>query len=181
MDLFQHVDEKSKKVYTEEFDTSIYSEKNLKSLFENAESQIYCFSGNLSFINVLEDDKRALEFIESLIKDKKIKFKILTRVNLASISNFEKISNLIVKYPESLEIKHCYQPLRGFIIDNKIARFKNLEETKTYKQGELNKNTTIYYEIYDKDWINWMQKVFWNLFKSSIDYRDRLKELKKIF
>jgi len=79
-----------------------------------------------------------------------------------------------------IEIRHAYHPLRGFIIDDRIARFKNEENPETYKPGELPHRTRIFYEIYDTDWITWLQKVFWNQFKIAVDYQARIKELKKI-
>ena len=86
----------------------------------------------------------------------------------------------MAKYPDFIEIRTCYQPLRGFIIDDKLARFKNEEKLATYKQGELNKDTMIMYELYDEEWIGWLQKVFWNMFRFSTDSTTRIKEFKKI-
>ena len=85
------------------------------------------------------------------------------------------------KYPELIEIRHCYQPLRGAIIDDKTARFVNEEYQKRYKKDELDKDTRIIYEFRDSTWMTWMQKVFWNFFRSSIDYDKRVKELKRIY
>ncbi|RLE38855.1 hypothetical protein DRJ17_02770 [Candidatus Woesearchaeota archaeon] len=181
MEIFQYVQEDKKKAILEEYDKEEVSKnQQIVSLFRKAINQVYCFSGNLSFINIEENNVKIFSVIEELLK-RKIRFKILTRVNIASISNLNKLTSLTAKYSDLVEIKHCYQPLRGFIIDDKVARFKNEEQLKTYKKGELHKNTRIFYEIYDPDWIAWLQKVFWNLFRSSIDYNTRLNEIKKIF
>jgi len=181
MDIYQFVPNKKKRAFTEEY----LNEENSKnpqiiSLFRQEKNTIYCFSGNLSFINMKEKNQSILQVMEELAK-KKIMFKIICRVNLASISNLSKISKLNAKYPDCFEVRHCHQPLRGFIIDDKIARFKDEEEQKKYKKGELHKNTRIVYEVFDDEWVSWLQKVFWNLFRTSLDYQSRVKELKKLF
>lgn len=52
---------------------------------------------------------------------------------------------------------------------------------KDYKPGELNKNMRIFYEFYGAEWIGWMQKVFWSLYRFSIKYSGRIRQLKKHF
>jgi len=96
------------------------------------------------------------------------------------MSNILKLQGIIEKYPGMIEVRHGYQPLRGFIFDDKVARFKNVEESQLYEQGELEKNTAIFYEIYDSEWIGWLEKVFWSFFRTSIDYDSRLREIRKI-
>ena len=180
MEVYQFVPDKKKRAFTEKYkEEEISRNQQIISLFRQAKNTVYCLSGNLSFINIKEKKIMLLSVIEELAK-RKVMFKILCRGNIASLRNLNKLSKLIVKYPKSFEIKHCYQPLRGFIIDDKIARFKKEEQLKTYRKGELHQNTRIFYEIYDEDWISWLQKVFWNLFRSSLDCNERLKELKKI-
>ncbi len=43
----------------------------------------------------------------------------------------------------------------------------------------------IFYEIFDKEWIDWLQKVFWKMFSTGIPAGKRIKEIetvqKKIF
>jgi hypothetical protein len=182
MEVFQFVDDKKKKSFTEPCkDEESYSGKqHMIPLLRQAEHNISCFSGNMSFINTKEGSTKVIDVIEELLENK-VMIKILCRINLASISNISKLSALMTKYPELIEVKHCYQPLRGFIIDDKIARFKYEEKAETYKHGELDTDTRIFYEVYDQEWVAWMQKVFWNLFRVSIDYDKRLKEIKKIF
>jgi len=181
MDVYQFVPDNKKKAYSEEYnDEEISRNPRLIELFSQAKHTVYCFSGNLSFINMKEKNKPILSIIEEMAK-RKVVFKIICRVNVASLTNLNKLSKLIEKYPASFEIRHHYQPLRGFIIDDKIARFKNEEPIQKYKKGELQKSTRIWYEIRDQEWVEWLQKVFWNLFRSSMDYESRQKELKNIF
>lgn len=180
MEIFQFIPDNKKRSFLEEYeDESVSKNQEIVSLFRQTTRQLYCFSGNLSFINMKEHSIKIIDIIEELLK-RKVSIKILCRINIASLTNINKLSVLMQKYPDLIEIRHHYQPLRGFIIDDKIARFKDEEQLKSYRRGELNKNTRIFYEIYDEEWVSWLQKVFWNLFRSSLDYRVRLKEIKRI-
>ncbi|MFQ5621011.1 MAG: hypothetical protein ACE5FT_04165 [Candidatus Nanoarchaeia archaeon] len=181
MELFQFVPGDKKRCFMEEYDEENVSHvQQIVSLFNQAESQIYCFSGTLSFVHIKEKDMPLIDVIEELLK-RKVMFKILCRVNIASLTNISKLRPLMNKYPDLIEIKHCFQPLRGFIIDNKIARFKDEEQLKKYQKHELRRNTRIFYEIYDDDWIAWLQRLFWHTFRSSIDHSSRVREIQKIF
>ena len=111
---------------------------------------------------------------------RKVQVKILCRINIATLSNITLLVPLLTKYPEYIEIRHCFQPLRGFTVDNRIALFRYDEKASSYKEGELPSDLRILYEIYDKEWIGWLQKVFWNLFRNSIDYQLRVKQLNRI-
>ena len=111
---------------------------------------------------------------------KNISIKILCRVDLSSMWTIEKILSLNFKYgKELIEIRHCEQPLRALIIDNKILRLKEIKEP-TGKTHELNKRTFIFYTIKDKEWVEWLSRIFWNLFSQSINARKRIEELKKL-
>jgi hypothetical protein len=181
LEIFQFIQDNKKKCFLEEYDEEDISKyQQIISLFRQTEKQLYCFSGNLSFINMKEKNVKIIDVFEELLK-RKVFIKILTRVNIASLSNINKLKILMQKYPGLVEIRHRYQPLRGFIVDDKLVRFKNEEQLKTYKKGELPKNTRIFYEVYDEDWVLWLQKVFWNLFRSSMDYKQRIKEIDKLF
>jgi hypothetical protein len=180
MEVFQYVDEKKKKHLVTEIEAGEISEnERLVDHFRQAKARIICFSGNLSFINIRRNKTRMIDLVEETVK-RGVVLKILCRVNLASLSNISILQRLIEKYPGSIEIRHCYQPLRGFIFDDGVARFKNEEQVGLYKKGELEKNTVIFYEVYDAEWISWLEKVFWCLFRTSIDYDTRLKEIRRI-
>ena len=79
-----------------------------------------------------------------------------------------------------VEIRHCKQPLRAFIVDNKVSKMKEIKDPKDYKDSGLKKITYIFYEINELEWVEWMQKVFWNLFRTGIPDSKRIKELKTI-
>ncbi|MFH1637126.1 MAG: hypothetical protein ABIB71_01745 [Candidatus Woesearchaeota archaeon] len=181
MEVFQFVPEKKKRFSVEEYDKEDHSRALYQSqLLRQATDSIYIFSGNLSFLKENDKKQSALMLIEELLK-RKVVIRILCRVNIASVANIKLLSRLMIKYPRLIEARHCYHPLRGFIIDSKIARFKNEEKAENYRKGELERNMKIYYEVYDEDWILWLQKVFWSMFRGSIDLESRMKEVRKIY
>ena len=100
---------------------------------------------------------------------------------MASLLNINKLNKLMIKYQGLIEIKHSYQPLRGLIVDNNIARFKDEEQVQSYKKGELDKNQVIFYETYDEEWILWLQNVFWGMFRNAISAESRINEINQVF
>lgn len=181
MEIYQFIPEDKKEVFSEEFNEfSLPQNQNLISTIKKAQNNVYLFSGNLSFVNIEENGKKVLSAIEELLQ-RKVQVKILTRITISSIKNLNLLLPLIKKYPNLIEIRHSYQPLRGIIVDDNLAQFKVEEYLKDYKPNEIEKNKIIVYKIYDEEWISWLQKVFWNLFRFSIDYNTRIKGLKKIF
>ena len=181
-EIFQFVDANKKK-FKLLSNRQYYSDSNSKDYIEslkNAERQVLSFSGNLSFINYTYKNKPLLNTLEELCS-KKISFKFLTRVELAGIKNIENVLaiNKRIGY-DAVEVRHCYQPLRASIIDDKRAVLKEILDSKNYPKGELKEKTYILYYIYDEDWIEWLQKVFWHLFRSSVNAEKRIEELKLI-
>jgi hypothetical protein len=182
-EIFQFVDRKKKKIVV--MDEKQYnSEKNFGDFAERlktAERQVLFFSGNLTFSNYKFHDKKIRNIIEDLGR-KKVVSKILTRVELAGIRNIEDILSINKRIGyDAVEIRHCYQPLRVTIIDDKVATMKEILDPKDYSKGELKQRTSILYYIYDEEWIEWLQKVFWSLFRGSIDAGKRMEELKLIY
>ena len=107
-----------------------------------------------------------------------IKTKILTRVGIPGLDNIKNILAINDRIgKEMIEIRHCYQPLRTTIIDNKVVVFKESRKPEVYAKGELKEEINILYYIYDEEWIEWMQKVFWNLFRSSIPAQKRILDI----
>lgn len=178
MDIFQFIPSKKSKISAKK-EESFSETKEIIQLFKQAEDHIYCFSGNMSFINLEFNKFKILDLIEDALK-RKVYIKILCRVNLASVQNLNKLSKLLTNYSEFLEIRHSYHPLRGFILDGKLARFKNVEKASKYRGKELTENLLILYEVYDESWIIWLEKVFWNIFRTAGDYKTRLTALKKM-
>jgi hypothetical protein len=117
--------------------------------------------------------------LEELIK-KDIRVKILCRVDFDGIENINRVLSLNYKYgKELIEIRHRKHPLRGFLIDDKILRLKEIKEP-TGKIKELNKRKFIFYTIKDKDWTEWLSKIFNKMFNTSVGSEKRLIELNKL-
>lgn len=179
-EIFQFVDrgKKEMKVLSESEYNSTSNTKDFVNRLRSAEKQILFFSGNLTFSNVRDHDKRIRDILEELGR-KKVSSKILSRVELAGINNIQNVLSINdrVGY-NAVEIKHCYQPLRTTIIDNKEASFKEILDPQDYAKDEMKHKLFIVYHIYDEEWIEWLQKVFWHLFRRSIDAKKRMEELK---
>jgi hypothetical protein len=106
--------------------------------------------------------------------------KIICRIDLAGKENIEKLLSLNFKYgKELIEIHHKEHPLRATIIDSNLVNLKEVLEP-TGREKELNKKVFIFYTIKDKEWTEWLSRIFWKIFSQSIDSNTRLNELKKI-
>lgn len=179
-EIFQHVADKNKRAIIEKsVDENNENLRELKEILEKAEKQVLIFSGNLSAINLKYKNIEMINILEPLVK-KGIKIKILSRVDIAGMENVQKVLSLNSKYgKEVVEIHHREQPIRAFVLDNKVIRIKEIKEP-TGKIKELDKKVFIYYTIRDNDWAEWISKIFFKMFSQSIDANKRLEELKKI-
>jgi hypothetical protein len=146
----------------------------------SAEKQVLIFSGNLSFINIVDKGVKVFDIIKDLAK-RGVIIKVLARVEIPGIDNILKILSINKALGKDvIEVRHAEQPLRGEIIDDKVVRLREEWEEKRYKSGELDYNLAVFYEIYDKEWIEWLQRVFWHIFNASVPAESRIKELEKI-
>jgi len=179
-EIFQFVDKNKKKIkiMNKKQYNSPSNFKDFINRVKGAERQILFFSGNLTFSNIKYHDEKIRDILEELGR-KKISSKILTRVDLAGIKNIQDVLSINKRIGhDAVEIRHCYHPLRTTIIDDKEAVFKEVFDPKNYAKGELKHKLYILYYIYDENWIEWLQKVFWHLFRGSLDARKRIEELK---
>jgi hypothetical protein len=179
-EIFQFVDSKKKSLKSMS-EKQYYSQERFKSFMnelKEAKRQILFFSGNLTFSNYSSEEKTVRGLLEELGKEK-ITSKILSRVELAGIKNIENVLaiNKRIGY-NAIEIRHCYQPLRTTILDDEVAILKEVLNPRDYERGELKEKLFILYYIYDKEWIEWLQKIFWHFFRSSVDAKKRIEELK---
>ncbi|MEE9525037.1 MAG: hypothetical protein V3V78_00335 [Candidatus Woesearchaeota archaeon] len=181
LDIYQYVDEDKRDAFLEEQEEEkATTRQDLVNLFRATQNQILFFSGNMSWANLKQGNKKMIDILEELAKNK-ISMKMLTRIDVTGIKNLQKmmaINEAVGR--EAIEIRHCEQPLRSFIVDNKIARFKEIKNPGDYRKHELRKKTFIFYGITDTEWIEWLQKVFWNLFRTSIPANKRLADLNSI-
>ena len=176
-DIFQHIDDKKKKVTIEHIEGD--NIEGLKKKLLTAKKQLLIFSGNLSFINLKNKKVDTLDVFEELVKNG-ISIKIICRVDLDGMENIKKLLSLNFKHGKDLvEIRHTEQPLRTIIYDEELATLKEVKEP-TGKINELNKKVFIYYAIKDKEWIKWLKRIFWKMFNNSISAKKRLEELEKL-
>ncbi|MBN2052563.1 hypothetical protein JW756_03595 [Candidatus Woesearchaeota archaeon] len=181
MEVYQYVPENKKRAFSEVVEEeSVATKQNLASLFAKAESQILYFAGDMSFLEMKEKKKNTLYMIEEAAR-RGVSIKVLARIDINSLDNFKRMMEINHKIGrEAIEIRHANQPLRGFIIDDAEIRLKEEKPPQNYKKGELKQKTRIFYEIYDDEWVGWLQKVFWNIFRTSIEARQRVKDIEKI-
>ena len=179
-DIFQHVEDKNKKARLE-----LASEEDgtdLKEFVEHVQKtkkQALFFSGNLSFINLKNKKVDLMKVLEELAK-RGVKIKVLCRVDLAGRENIERVLALNFKYgKELIEIRHREHPIRATIMDNQFFRIKEIKEP-TGRLHELDKKVFIFYTIKDREWTEWLSRIFWKLFSQSVDANKRLEELNKI-
>ena len=179
-DIFQHVQSKNKKVSVEEAKNEEATElKQFVEFLENTKKQLLIYSGNLSFINLKNKNINIFKVIEGLVK-KNISIKVLCRVDLAGRENVEKLLSLNFKHGKELvEIRHKEQPLRALISDNRMFRIKEIKEP-TGKINELDKKMFIFYTIKDKEWAEWLSRIFWKMFSGSVNAGKRIEEMKKL-
>ena len=179
-DIFQHVQDKNKKAYMiKSINEDSEPLDELAEMLAKAEKQVLIFSGNLSFINLKTKRFDGFQVLENLVK-RGISIKIICRVDLPGKENIERVLGLNYKYcREVVEIRHKEHPIRAFIIDNKFFRIKEIKEP-TGRLHELDKKVFIFYTIRDKDWTEWISRIFWKIFSGSIGSAKRLEEMHKI-
>ncbi len=148
---------------------------NYTNVLATATEQILFFSGNLSWI---DESPESMKLFESLLK-KGIRCNILTRIDIVSEEKTHTLLQLNTRFGADLiHIRHCEQPLRAMIIDSTNVSLKETLSPRHHK--ELPENVFLYYSIKDKEWILWLQRVFWQLWNQSVDAETRLKALKEI-
>ena len=113
--------------------------------------------------------------------EKDVKIKVLCRVDIVGKNNIERVLSINYKLgKENIEIRHREHPLRAFVIDNKLVRIKEIKEP-TGRIKELDKKIFIFYTIKDKEWAEWLSRIFRNMFSNSVEAKKRFEEIKKIF
>ncbi|MBS3163878.1 phosphatidylserine/phosphatidylglycerophosphate/cardiolipin synthase family protein [Candidatus Woesearchaeota archaeon] len=146
-------------------------------LLRQASRSVLCFSGNLSFLTAREGKQRVLSAVDELV-ERGVRVKVLCRVNAATMSNLSLLRPLMGK--GLIEVRHCYQPLRGFVIDDSLASFRTEESAGMYRAGELAADASVVYEVRDAEWVAWLQKVFWQLYRTAPDHETRVRQLERL-
>lgn len=180
IDIFQFVDKKHKKSRFQVSDSeSLEDLFTLNSLLSSAQTQVLIFSGNLSIINFQDQKIKIYETLKSLVK-KGVSIKIVCRVDIGAKENVEKmlsLNNLVGN--ELVEIHHRQQPLRAIIIDKKLFDIKEINEPSN-RAGELSRKVFFFFTVNDKSWVEWLTRIFWKMFNSSIGAEKRLEELNSL-
>ncbi len=176
-DIYQYVPDNKRYAFLEEqTENKITKKQNLVNLLRGAEKQILIFSGNLSWVTSKQDKDKILDILEEAA-ERNVSIKVLCKVDVESINNIKKMLEINYKIKKELiEIRHAEQPFRAFLIDEKIARFKEVKQYENEKKGNMH----IFYEITDEEWLIWIQKIFWNIFRTSIKAEKRIKDIESI-
>src|SRR3989338_3571488 len=175
LDIYQFVDPDNRKAFIEKTEFSQQQQIRSDYLLSQAQQQILFFSGNLSWVELWPNIHKVLEDLAK----KKIRIKVLTRVDITSQKNTEEMLSLNQRAGwDAVEIRHCEQPLRAIIIDDQFASIKEVMNPLYCR--ELKEKMFLFYLIQDTEWIQWLQKVFWNLWGQSIDSGERLKALESV-
>ena len=182
LDIYNYISEDKRSAKTGKY--TIGNElfnQDLAAFIRSAKKQLLVFSGNCSFVNLQENGKPILNTLQELA-EKDVDIKILTRVDFASLGNLQKLLSINHSMGrEAIEVKHCEQPLRGFLIDDVALRLKEEINPEEYKHGELPEDIrVILYDIRDKEWVKWTKDIFFTLFRTSIDGQKRIKDLRSI-
>jgi len=179
-DIYQYVEESKRSAFAEEqSEYKVTSKQNLVSALHRTEKQLLIFSGNLSWVNAVQDNKKIINVFRELA-DNNVIIKVLCEVTPESIKNVEKMLEINHELKkEMIEIRHCQQPFRAFVVDEKFARFKEIRRHEKQKAG-IKYNSYIFYEITDEEWVEWIQKIFWSLFRTSILAEKRIKDIETI-
>ncbi len=172
-DIYQYVEENKRDAQVAD------STQDVSSVLQTAQEQILFFSGNLSWIGV-GGTNNLLHLLEELAQHK-VALKILTRIELPGIETImdvEAINHRLGR--EAIEIRHAQQPLRGVVIDTKLAQFKEIKNPADFKKGELAQELHLFYSLHDEEWIEWTKKVFWYFFRTAILYQKRIADLRSV-
>lgn len=182
LDMYNYVAENKRSARTGSYTVgNELFNQDLSSFLKSAKQRILIFSGNCSFVNLQENGKSMLDVLQELA-DEGVDIKVLTRVDFASLGNLQKLLSInFALGKEAIEVRHCEQPLRGFLVDDNALRLKEEVNPDEYKHGELPEDIrVILYDIRDSDWVKWTKDVFYNLFRTSIAGDKRVKDLKSI-
>lgn len=180
-DIYQFVDADKKEAFLEkQHDEAKTVAQDVIGLLLSAHKEVLIFAGNFSWSNVKQGEMEIIDVLRHLV-NKGVKIKILGGIHLPAIENIEKVLSLNEEFKENykIEVRHTFQPLRAIIIDDKIARIKEIKNPSDYNKN-IGRKTFIFYSIYDKVWINWLKKVFSSYFESGDYAQARIRELKNI-
>jgi hypothetical protein len=180
-DIFQHVNNKDKYAWIKEGEDEVNAGRlyEFANILNQTKKQILFLSGNLSFINFKDKKTDIFKVLENLVK-RGIKIKVLCRIDIIGLNNVEKLLSLNHKYGNDLiEIRHREHSIRATIIDDNLINLKEVKQPSE-RSKELLKKTYIFYTIKNKEWVEWLTKIFWKMFTSSVDAKKRIEEIESL-
>ncbi|MBI4016732.1 MAG: hypothetical protein HY363_03495 [Candidatus Aenigmarchaeota archaeon] len=176
-DIYQFVQPDKREAYIETTEFSTKTPIKYDKVLAQANKQVLFFSGNLSWVELGPNMQKTL----LLLAKQKTSIKVLTKVDVTSQKNTEKMLQINQQCGwNAVEIRHCEHPLRAIIIDDTRAVIKEVLNPQNYRNTELKNKTFVFYKITDTEWVNWLQKVFWHLWGTSIDAQTRIKSLNSL-
>lgn len=175
-DIFQYVDDAKRSAMV----LSNSRREDMGPLLKLAQKEVLFFSGNVSWSSDIEDGVVLASRIEELV-NRGVVIKILCRIDLPGIHNILSLQALNTRLGRDvIEIRHCEQPLRGFIVDSSIVRLKEMKKEQDFREGELKGSITLSYTLQDEDWAQWLVRVFWHLWRNAISFEKRVHDLEAI-
>jgi hypothetical protein len=165
-------------------ESKIFHKQNFEDLKRRlllAKEEVLFFSGNLSFCDIHDGKESILDIMRKLLQ-RGVSIKILSRIELIDIEQIKAVLSLERYESETgkLSIRHAYHPLRAIVIDSVELSIKEVKEPSEHRPKELQEKTNIIYVIRDSEWVTWMQSVFFTVFRTSIDAKERIEEMQKI-
>ncbi len=175
-DIFQYVDDAKRTAVV----VTDSRREVMGPLLDSAQKEVLFFSGNVSWSEDSEEGVVLLKRIEQMV-NRGIVVKILCRIDLPGIHNIISLQSINSRLGRDvIEIRHCEQPLRGFIVDSSIVRLKEMKKEQDFRKGELKGSVTISYTLQDTEWAEWLAKVFWYMWRNAISFEKRVRDLESI-
>ncbi|MAF99453.1 MAG: hypothetical protein CMH61_02470 [Nanoarchaeota archaeon] len=175
LDFYSHLKTDDKNMIIEQFKYENVSEcQNLVELLRSCDSVLRCLSGNLSWINMEENGVRIIDVLQELV-NRGVEIKVLCRIDAASMRNIYRLRSL-----GDIKFRHVRHPLRGFIVDQKVFRLKEEMRSTRYRDGELNNNLRIFYDVAEPEWVQWMGNIFNYSFDNSMNLESYEEVMKMI-
>ncbi len=179
--IYEHADPQRRHATLYRFpNVTLVPERDLIGLIRGAQTQILSYSGNLSWVTRVQDGER---LIDALAKRAAagVAIRVVCRVDLATLANLREIEIVNTRLGrEAIEVRHCEQPLRGLIVDDRALHLKETFDPTRYRPGELADRTFLFYDISDPEWVAWATRVFWRLFQTGTPAAKRLAAIGSI-
>ncbi len=178
--IYEHADPQRRHASLYRFNVALAPERDLIGLIRGAQTQILSYSGNLSWVNRTQDGERLIDALGKRAAEG-VAIRVVCRVDLATLANLREIDIINTRLGrEAIEVRHCEQPLRGLVIDDRVLHLKETFDPTRYRPGELSDRTFLFYDISDPDWIGWATRVFWRLFQTGTPAAKRLAAIASI-